>query len=424
MRQPIVVITGMGAVSPHGVGVAALWDGLARGVSAGATIRAFDTTGFGVTIACEVRQTLQDHLPRRLLRQTDRFARMALIAAQEGLLQAGLLDPDPRGSSAKRARWPVVGVDPERVGTVIASGVGGIDELTEQHRRLLEDGPDRVRPYFSIAMPNNMAAGQVAIRHGLQGPASAVGSACASAADAIGTALDLIRVGRVDVVVAGGSEAAINPLTMAGFDAAGAMSRRNDDPATASRPFDIGRDGFVAGEGAAVLVLEHLDHAVARGAPVLATLAGYGATNDAHDPTRPAPGGTGAARALRLAMADAGLDVGDVDHINAHGTSTRLNDAAEAAALRSVFGDAAPPVTANKSSIGHLLGAAGAIEAVAAVMTLRSQQIPPTINLQQQDPACDLEIVTSLRATRVDAILSSSFGFGGHNAVLALTGPP
>jgi 3-oxoacyl-[acyl-carrier-protein] synthase II len=417
---PDVVVTGVGAVTPHGVGVAALWDGLLAGRSAAAPIAAFDAEGYGVRFACEVADDLAAHLPRRLLRQTDRFARMALVATEEALLDAGLLG---EAADEDGARRPVTGVDPDRVGAVIASGVGGLWEVVEQHRRLLEQGPDRVRPYLSIAMPANMAAGQVAIRHGLRGPASAVVSACASGADAIGHALDALRLGRADVVVAGGAEAAITPLTMAGFDAAGAMSRRNDDPATASRPFDVDRDGFVAGEGAGVLVLERADHAAARGAAPLAVLAGYGASDDAHDPTRPSPGGEGAVRALRACLADAGLAPDDVLHVNAHGTSTPLNDAAESAALRTVFGDRPLRVTATKSSIGHLLGAAGAVEAVVTARTLVEGVVPPTINLHAQDPACDVDVVVRATPARLRVAVTSSFGFGGHNAVLALVRP-
>lgn len=416
-----VAITGIGAVSPHGIGVEALWQGLLEGRSAAAAITSFDATAFGVRFACEVREPLDDLLPRKLVRQTDRFARMALVAAEEALFQAGLLGPDEDVPAMRRL---VRAVDSDRVACVVASGAGGMTEITEQHARLVAGGPGRVRPYLSIAMPLNMAAGQIALRHGLRGPASAVVSACASGADAIGTALDMIRAGRADVVVTGGAEAAINPLIMAGYDAAGAMSRRNDDPSGASRPFDRGRDGFVAGEGAGILVLERLGHASARGAQILALLAGYGATNDAHDPAQPAPGGEGAVRALRLALADAGLAAGDVDHVNAHGTSTVRNDAAEAAALHTVFGADMPPVTAPKSSIGHLMGAAGAVEAIVAVRTLTGQMIPPTINLADADPDCDVPVVTTPTPTAVGVVASSSFGFGGHNAVLLLTRGP
>ncbi len=411
MTSSSIVITGLGAVSPHGLGVAALWDGLVQGRSAAGPITAFDASGFGVRFACEVTDPLVDRLPRKLLRQTDRFAQMALVAAEEALVQAGLLGEEGL----------LADVDPDRVGAVVGSGVGGIGEMTTQHRRLMQRGPDRVRPYLSIALPINMAGGQIAIRHGLRGPVSGVVSACASGADAIGHAVDMLRAGRVDVVVTGGAEAAIDPLTMAGFDASRAMSRRNTDPAGASRPFDVDRDGFVAGEGAGILVLERESHAVGRGAPVLGRLAGHAASNDAHDPTRPSPGGEGAARALRLALADADLGTRDVAQVNAHGTSTVLNDVAESQALVEVFGTHRPVVTANKSSIGHLLGAAGAVEAIASIMSLRSRTVPPTLNLHRQDPACDVDVATQAVALQDGAVVSSSFGFGGHNAVLVFT---
>ena len=413
-----VAVTGMGVVSPHGVGVPAFWTGVIEGRSAAAPITTFDASAHGVRFACQAPHDLGDLLPRRLLRQTDRFAQMGLIAAEEALVDAGLV----RTADPTARRLDVADVDPDRVAVVMASGAGGISEVTEQHQRLLDGGPDRVRPYLSIAMPINMAAGQVAIRHGLRGPAGGVVSACASAADALGNGLDLIRAGRADVVIAGGAEAALTPLMMAGFHAAGAMSTRNEDPAGASRPFDRDRDGFVAGEGSAVLVLESLAHARARGARVHAHLAGYGATNDAYDPTRPPPGGEGAVRAMRVAIADAGLVESDIDHVNAHGTSTPLNDVAESIALNAVF-SAVPPVTSIKSSIGHLLGAAGAVEAVAVVQSLTEQVLPPTINLREQDPECRVDVVTAPRRQAVGAVVSNSFGFGGHNAVLVFTQP-
>ena len=417
MSPAHVAITGLGAVSPHGVGTDALWNGLLAGRSCAAPITRFDASGHRVRFACEVPGDLSDRLPRRLQRQTDPFARYALIAAEEALVDAGLLTPDPRA-----VRQPVEGVDADRVAVVIASGAGGIDEITTQHQRLLADGPDRVRPYLSIAMPLNMAAGQVAMRHGLRGPASAVVSACASAADAIGTGLDLLRAGRADMAVVGGTEAAINPLLLAGFDAAGAMSRRNNDPATASRPFDVDRDGFVAGEGAAVLVLETAEHAAARGAAPIAWLAGYGASNDALDPSSPAPDGEGAVRAMRLALTDAGLEPKDIDHVNAHATSTPVGDLAEATAMATVFGDHRPAVTAPKSSFGHLMGAAGAIEAVVTVQALHHGVVPATLNTVHQDPACMVDLVLGHpREGVLRAAMSSSFGFGGHNAVLVLT---
>ncbi|HVM14870.1 MAG TPA: beta-ketoacyl-ACP synthase II [Egibacteraceae bacterium] len=420
-ERPEVVITGLGAVTPYGCGVGLLWDGLLESRPTARQITRFDATGFAVRFACEVAGFDPfTNLPRKLVRQVDSFGQYALVAAEEALGQAGLL-----GSSEDDGlRVPIEGVDPDRIGTVVASGAGGIQEMTEQLDRLRAVGPDRVRPYLTIAMPANMGGGQIALRHGLRGPSYSVVSACASAGDAVGSALDLIRAGRVDVVVAGGAEAAITPLMVAGFAAGGALSRRNDDPQLASRPFDVHRDGFVLGEGAGLLVLERADHAAARGARSLAVLAGYGVSNDAHHATRPPPGGEGAARALRLALADAGLEPGDVDHLNAHGTSTPLNDPAEAAAIRAVFGSRTDeiPVTSTKSAIGHLLGAAGGVEAVATVQALARGVVPPTQNLEELDPDCPLDVVHGQpRPAPPGVALSNSFGFGGHNAVLAMT---
>lgn len=421
--QPVAV-TGLGAVTPYGVGVEALWSGLQAGRPTARRITRFDPTDFAVRFACEVPDfDPVAHLPRKLVRQLDPFSQFALVAAAEALGHAGLLES--AGDLAAATHAPVR-ADGDRVGCLIASGMGGLWEMTDQYERLLRSGPDRVRPYASIALPLNMAAGQVATRHGLRGPAHAVVSACASAGDGIGAALDLIRAGRADVVVAGGAEAAVNPLPIAGFASAGALSRRNDDPGRASRPFDEDRDGFVASEGAGVVILERVEHARARGATVLAELAGYGASNDAHHPTQPPEGGVGAAKAIRGALVDAGLDPGVVGHINAHGTSTPTNDLAEAQAIRAVFGDAtdAIPVTSTKSAVGHLMGAAGGVEAVATVMTLLEGVVPPSLNLERQDPGCRLDVVNGEpRKVTVDAALSNSFGFGGHNAVLAFTNP-
>ncbi|HVM00857.1 MAG TPA: beta-ketoacyl-ACP synthase II [Egibacteraceae bacterium] len=414
-----VVVTGVGAVTPYGVGVAPFWAGLLAGRPTAGPITRFDASGFAVRIACEVPAFDPfTRLPPRLVRQLDRFAQFALVAGEEALAGAGLL-----GSPADAGlHLPVEGVDPERVGAVVASGSGGVEEMNAQADRLRAGGPARVRPYLPIAMPVNMAGAQLAIRHGLRGPSYAVASACASAGDAIGAGLDLIRCGRADVVVAGGAEAAITPLLVAGFAAAGTLSRRNDEPERASRPFDADRDGFVVGEGAGLLVLERAEHAAARGARALAVLAGYGTSSDAFHPTQPSPGGRGAARALALALDDAGLAPTDVHHVNAHATATRTGDPAEAAAVRAVFAGHADAVavTSTKSAVGHLLGAAGGVEAVATVETLRRGVVPPSQNLDARDPDCPLDVVHGApRALRMRAALSSSFGFGGHNAVLA-----
>lgn len=412
-----VVVTGLGAVTSYGLGEAAFTDGTRAGTPTCRTIERFDPDGYVVRIACEVPDfDAREQLPRKLVRQLDPFAQYALVATAEALAQAGLTGPpDPEA-----LHLPLVdGLDPARVGVLVASGVGGMQEMTEQYRRLLEKGPDRVRPFLAIAMPLNMGGGQAAIRHGLQGPTFSVVSACASGGDAIGSALDLIRAGRADVVVAGGAEAAVNPLTVAGFGAAGALSRRNDEPTRASRPFDVDRDGFVIGEGAGVLVLERASHAAARGARVLAELAGYGLSNDAYHATQPDPEGTGATRALRLALADADVAPGEVDHVNAHATSTPQNDVAESRVLASVLGERELAVTATKSAVGHLLGAAGGVEAVATVAALRDGVVAPSQNLDEQDPACPVDVVHG-EPRKVDArvAISDSFGFGGHNCVL------
>ena len=419
--RPDVVVTGLGAVTPYGVGVDAFWDGLVAGRPTAGRISRFDPTGFAVEIACEVPDfDPVAHLPRRVVRQLDPFAQYALVAAEEALAGAGLL----AGSSDGGQHVPIDGADPERVGAIVASGTGGIQEMAEQYERLRTVGPDRVRPYTPIALPANMASGQIALRHGLRGPSYAVVSACASAGDAIGTGLDLIRSGRADVVVAGGAEAAVTQLMIAGFAAAGALSRRNDEPERASRPFDVDRDGFVAGEGAGVLVLERADHAAARGAEALARLAGYGISNDAHHVARPAPGGEGAVRALRLALADADAAATDVDHVNAHGTATQTNDVAEATAVRTVFGDHTDriTVTSTKSAVGHLLGAAGGVEAIATVRALGAALVPASQNLDRRDPQCAIDVVHgAARGQHIRMALSNSFGFGGHNAVLVFS---
>ena len=422
-RRDDVVVTGMGAVTPYGVGVQALVDGLYSGVPTARRISLFDASAHATKIACEVPGFKPaTMLPPKLVSQLDRFAQFGLVAVEEALRHAGLLAAR-EGDDGPPSRWPVIAaVDSARVATLVTSSAGGVGQLTEQTARLIAGGPRMVRPFLTIAMPSDMASGQAAIRHGLRGPSFAVLSACASGSDAIGVGLDLIRSGRADVVVAGGAEATLIPVCVAAFGNAGALSRRNDDPARASRPFDIDRDGFVMGEGAGVIVLERAAHAAARGAAALAELAGYGVSDDAHHATQPHPDGEGASRALALALADAGAAPAEVDHVNAHGTGTPPNDRTEAKAIRAALGGHTDrvAVTSTKSAVGHMLGAAGAVEAIATITALREQRVPPTLNLEHQDPDCALDVVAGKpRDVSIKLACSNSFGFGGHNAVLA-----
>jgi 3-oxoacyl-[acyl-carrier-protein] synthase II len=422
--EPIVV-TGYGAVTPYGVGATTFFEGLLSGRNTGTRITHFDPSAYDVQIACELQDfDPNDYIPRKLVRQMDRFAHFALVAAHEALAMADLVEAPGEPGGKAPATVPLRDdIDATRVGAFVGTGIGGLNEMTREHEKLLAGGPSKVRPYLAIALPPNMGTGQVAMRHGIRGITFSVVSACATGGDAIGTALDMIRLGRADVILAGGAEAAINPITIAGFGAAGALSKRNDAPQRASRPFDAGRDGFVNGEGAGLLVLERLSHAEARGATVYAQVAGYGASNDAYHPTQPSPDGSGAARAIRLALEDAGITPEDVDHVNAHGTSTPVNDAAETKAIRTVFGEHADnlAITSTKSAIGHLLGGAGGVEAVATIMAMRDEIVPPSQNLDVRDPACDLDVVTGEpRKLPIRAAVSNSFGFGGHNAVLVL----
>ncbi|CAN5900123.1 beta-ketoacyl-[acyl-carrier-protein] synthase family protein [soil metagenome] len=405
-----VVVTGVGAVTAHGVGADALWDGV---VAARPVARVDDTDHpTGVVTAID-GLSVGDHLPRKLVAQTDRSVQFALIAAREALHDAGVLgDSDA-----------LVGADAARAGVVIATGVGPVTSIIDEHERS-DGGSGRVRPYLAVTMPVNMAAGRIAQRHRLHGPALVVASACAAGTDALGLALDMIRSGRADLVVAGGAEAPIAPLTLAAFRSAGALSTRVDDPAVASRPFDIDRDGFVLGEGAGVLVLESGRTARARGAPRRGAVLGHAASNDAHHPTQPAPDGRGAVAAVRAALADAGFAADAIGHVNAHATSTQRNDEVEALVLRTVLGEqvGTVPVTATKSTIGHLFGAAGAVEAIVALRSAATGIVPPIANLGRVDPLCaDLDLVTA-RPRPIDRplALSTSFGFGGHNAALLL----
>jgi 3-oxoacyl-[acyl-carrier-protein] synthase II len=406
-----VVVTGMGVVSPVGNDVSTMWDSLLAGVSGGSLVTHWEATeDFACRIACEVKGfDPLDYLDKREARRHDRVSQFAIAASAQALESAGLTTlPD--------------GIDAERVGVVFGSGIGGIATFEEQHRKLIEQGPNRVSPFFIPMFIPDISAGLISIRWGLKGPNYATVSACASSAHAIGDAARHIRYGDADIMVAGGGEATITPMTFAGFSAMKAMSTRNDEPATASRPFSSDRDGFVMGEGAGALVLESLEHAEARGAEILAEIVGYGLSGDAHHITAPPPEGEGAQAAMRMALKDAGADVGDVDYVNAHGTST-MADAIETHAIKQVLGDRAHEIVvgSTKGATGHLLGAAGALEAIVSIMACREGVLPPTINFQGADPACDLEYAHGGSIERpVGLALTNSFGFGGHNVCLAI----
>ena len=407
-----VVVTGVGMITPLGFDVPSSWAALLAGENAGAPITHFDADDrYATRIACEVRDfDPSGHLNKREVRRYDRFAQFAVVAADEAMAHAGLEGCPP-------------GVRPERFGVIIGSGIGGVDTYETQVRKLVRSGPRRVSPFFVPMFIPNIGSGLVSIRYGAQGPNHATVSACSSGAHAIGDALRVIQRGDADVMLAGGAEAAIVPVSIAGFASMKAMSTRNESPETASRPFDATRDGFVIGEGAGCLVLEALDIARARGADILGEVAGCGATADAYHITAPVPGGLGAQQAMRLALEDGGISPGEVGYINAHGTSTPYNDEVETAAIKAVLGEKsarAAVVGSTKSMIGHTLGAAGAIESVISVMVLADGKIPPTTNYEHPDPECDLDYATNGMIERpVEAALSNSFGFGGHNVCLA-----
>ncbi len=401
-----VAVTGVGAVSPLGVGAEATWKGLVSGRSGVGPVTRFDITDYGTKIAAEVDDfDPVDFMEQREARRSDRFTQFGVAAALEAVERAGW------GSSLPYAN--------DRVGVVLGSGIGGIATLEEQHRTLLERGPSKMSPFTVPLLMINGAAGAIAMRLAAHGPNYAPVSACATGAHAIGEAAHMIRTGRADAILAGGSEAPITPLAFGAFACMGALSRRNDEPEKASRPFDADRDGFVIAEGAAVVVLEDWESATKREAEILAELVGYGATSDAFHLTQPDPEGAGAVAAMTSAIADAGVDSRAIGYINAHGTSTPFNDRVESMAIRKVFGVDAPPVSSTKSATGHLTGAAGAIEAVFSVLALTTGTLPPTINQETSDPECDLDYIPNrARDERVDFALSNSFGFGGHNACL------
>ncbi len=406
-----VVMTGLGLVTPLGNDVESTWSGLVEGRSGAGPITLFDATDQDVRFACEVKDfDPSPFMDRKEVKRSDRFVQFSLATAEQAVDAADLREALP-------------GLPKERFGVIIGSGIGGLMTLETQHLRMLDRGPDRVSPFFIPMFIADMAAGLISMRYGARGPNYATVSACASSAHALGLAYRSIRTGEADVMIAGGTEATITPLCTAGFAAMKALSTRNDDPSTASRPFDKYRDGFVLGEGAATLVLESLEHARGRGAPILAELLGFGQSADAYHMTAPAPEGAGAQVAIRSALADAQVDTEDVDYVNAHGTSTPQNDATETAALKNVFGAHAYDlvVGSTKSMTGHTLGAAGAVEGAISALVCQRGLIPPTINFEELDPECDLDYAHHGPVERnVRVAITNSFGFGGHNVTLVV----
>lgn len=404
-----VVVTGMGAVTPLGVGVDKYWDGLIAGRSGAGPVTLFDTTGYPVRIGAECADfDPTSVLDRKVLKRLDRYSQFGLVSAEEAARSAGI----------DRNR-----LDPHRTAVAFGSGIGGLCELEEQHGRLINKGPTKVSAFTIPKLMVNACSGNISMAFGAKGESVAVASACASATNAMGSASFLIQRGVADLVFTGGSEAALTKLALSAFAAMKALSERNDEPTKASRPFDRDRDGFLLGEGAGALVFEELTHAKRRGAPILAEVLGYGSTSDAGHITQPAEDGEGAAQAMRLALIDAGVTVDQVDYISAHGTSTPLGDAAETVAIKKVFGAHARNlvISSIKSCIGHLLGASGGVAAVAAIQAIRHATIPPTINLETPDEGCDLDYCPNVaRDKRIRVALTNALGFGGHNACLVL----
>jgi 3-oxoacyl-[acyl-carrier-protein] synthase II len=407
-----VVVTGIGLVSPVGIGTAASWEGVLAGRTGIGPITLFDATRHSVRLAGEVKGfDPLEWIDKKDVKKCGRFIQFALAATTMAIEHSGL-EVGPENAT--------------RVGVIIGSGIGGFEVIEREHRVLLERGPDRVSPFFILSTIVNLAAGQVSLRLGAKGPSSAVATACTTGAHAIGDAFRLIQGGYADAMVCGGTEASITPLAMAGFSAMRALSTRNDDPAHASRPWDVDRDGFVAGEGAGILVLEEREQAERRGAPILAEVAGYGMSSDAHHLSTPPADGEGVGRVMTAALEDAGLTAGEVQYLNAHATSTMLGDKAEAAAIARVFGGhtASLAVSSTKSMTGHLLGGAGALEAGLTVLALRDQIAPPTTNLDRQDEDNDLDLVPNhARPLEIVNAMTNSFGFGGTNASLIFSRP-
>lgn len=409
MRKRIV-ITGMGCITPVGNDISSMWNNITNGNSGAGFITQFDTTEYKVKIGAEVKDFDGAMLyGRKEARRMDRFTQFALAAADEAKSDADLEINDENR---------------DRIGVIIGSGIGGLGTLTEQLTITLERGPARVSPFTVPMMIPDSAASTIAIHLGVRGPNMAVSTACASGANAIGEALEVIRRDQADVMITGGSEATVHQLAIAALSVMTALSTRNDDPQHASRPFDLNRDGFVMGEGAGVLVLEDLEYAKARGAQIMAEITGYGTNNDAYHITAPIEDGAGASLCMQIALKDAGIKTTDIDYINAHGTSTLLNDISETSAIKTVFGERAYdiPVSSTKSMTGHMLGATGAFEAIVCVKALQSNLLPPTINYETPDPECDLDYVPNkARPAQLTNTMTNSFGFGGHNATLIIS---
>jgi 3-oxoacyl-[acyl-carrier-protein] synthase II len=402
-----VVITGLGSVTPLGVDVESTWDGLVAGRSGAGEITQFDSSDFAVHFACEVKGfDPTDYIDRKQARRMDRFAHLIVAAARQAEADSGIS----------------IESEPDRVGAAIATGIGGLKAFQDCHSELLERGPDRVNPFSIPEIIPNMGAAWVSMQLGTQGPLSSQCTACAASNMAIGDGLDAIRLGRADVMLCGGTEAPVTEVGIAGFSAMRALSRRNDDPEAASRPFDSGRDGFVMGEAGAVVVLEELEHARARGATIYAELLGYGVSSDARHITEPDPSGLNPARAMTMAFGDASVAPHEIDYINAHGTSTPLGDAAETRVIKLALGEEnarRTPVSSTKGATGHCLGAAGAVEAMFSILAIDRGLLPPTINYDEPDPECDLDYIPNeSRAADVRTSVSNSFGFGGHNATV------
>lgn len=400
-----VVVTGLGCITPIGIGKNEYWNSLTNGISGIDYITKFDTSDYPTKIAAEVKNfNPEDHIDKKEAKRMDRFTQFAVAASKEAIADAGFKDDQ---------------IDKERFGVVLGSGVGGIETLEEQYQKLIDKGVKRVSPFFIPMMISNMGAGYISMILGAKGPNTTVVTACASSTNAIGEAYKIIERGDADIMITGGAEASITPLSMAGFCSMKAMSTFNEDPKKASRPFDLNRDGFVMGEGSGIIILEDLEHALKRGAKIYAEIVGYGMSSDAYHITAPDPDGKGAARAMENAIKDAGITYDKIDYINAHGTSTPLNDKYETMAIKSIFKEHAKElcVSSTKSMTGHLLGAAGGIEAIACILAIQDGIIPPTINYESPDPECDLNYVPNKCYQKgIHYTLSNSLGFGGHNA--------